>query len=285
MFAFLAERAIPGVEDVTKSTYRRTINLPNGIGVALLRDVGSPGHIECELALEDLRDLAPAVQRCRRLLDLDADPATVSAFLSRSEVLKPAVTACPGRRVPGHVDGDELAIRAVLGQQVSVAAARRLGARLTAAYGKPLDRAADGPGGPAGPLTHCFPTAETLAGADPAGLPMPHSRAEALVGLAGALASGALSLDPGASREDAGQQLLAMKGIGPWTAGYIRMRALSDPDAFLPGDAGVRRGLRALGADPGPQSAARLAESWRPWRSYAVQHLWAAVENVEKENS
>jgi AraC family transcriptional regulator of adaptative response / DNA-3-methyladenine glycosylase II len=306
MFAFLAERAIPGVEDVTKSTYRRTINLPNGIGVALLRDVGSPGHIECELALEDLRDLAPAVQRCRRLLDLDADPATVSAFLSRSEVLKPAVTACPGRRVPGHVDGDELAIRAVLGQQVSVAAARRLGARLTTAYGKPLDRAPDGaggageagraggtggpgePAGPAGSLTHCFPTSETLAGADPADLPMPRSRAEALVGLAGALASGTLGLDPGASREDAGQQLLAMKGIGPWTVGYIRMRALSDPDAFLPGDAGVRRGLRALGADPGPRSAARLAESWRPWRSYAVQHLWAAVENVEnveKENS
>ncbi|HEY4465933.1 MAG TPA: AlkA N-terminal domain-containing protein [Streptosporangiaceae bacterium] len=327
MLAFLAERAIPGVEDVTKTTYRRTINLPNGIGVAVLRDVGSPGHIECELALQDLRDLAPAVQRCRRLLDLDADPATVSAFLSRSEVLKPAVTACPGRRVPGHVDGDELAIRAVLGQQVSVAAARRLGARLTAGYGKPLDRAADGPGGPgspgdpsgpggragragrdgcgspggrgspsgpggrgnpdgpAGPLTHCFPTAETLAEADPAGLPMPRARAEALVGLAGALASGALSLDPGASREEAGQQLLAMKGIGPWTAGYIRMRALSDPDAFLPGDAGVRRGLRALGADPGPQSAARLAESWRPWRSYAVQHLWAAAENAGKENS
>jgi AraC family transcriptional regulator of adaptative response / DNA-3-methyladenine glycosylase II len=288
--------------------------------VAVLRDVGSPGHIECELALQDLRDLAPAVQRCRRLLDLDADPATVSAFLSRSEVLRPAVTACPGRRVPGHVDGDELAIRAVLGQQVSVAAARRLGARLTAGYGKPLDRAADGPGvpddpsgtggragrdgrdghgspggpsgpggrespdGPAGPLTHCFPTAETLAEADPAGLPMPRARAEALVGLAGALASGALSLDPGASREEAGQQLLAMKGIGPWTAGYIRMRALSDPDAFLPGDAGVRRGLRALGADPGPQSAARLAESWRPWRSYAVQHLWAAAENAGKEN-
>jgi AraC family transcriptional regulator, regulatory protein of adaptative response / DNA-3-methyladenine glycosylase II len=280
LLAFLAERAIPGVEDVTAGTYRRTINLPNGIGVAALRHAGSPGYIECELALQDLRDLAPAVQRCRRLLDLDADPATVSAFLARSEVLKPAVAACPGRRVPGHVDGDELAIRAVLGQQVSVAAARRLGARLTAAYGKPLDRPAgpDGADGADGPLTHCFPTAATLAEADPASLPMPRSRAEALVALAGALASGELSLDPGASREDAGRKLLAMKGIGPWTAGYIRMRALSDPDAFLPGDAGVRRGLRALGAGASPESTARLAEGWRPWRSYAVQHLWAAVE-------
>jgi AraC family transcriptional regulator of adaptative response / DNA-3-methyladenine glycosylase II len=236
-------------------------------------------YVECELALEDLRDLAPAVQRCRRLLDLDADPETVAAFLGRSEILKQAVTACPGRRVPGHVDGDELALRAVLGQQVSVAAARRLGARLTAAYGKPLGHAVhDGLAGPSAPLTHCFPAAETLAEADPAGLPLPRSRAAALVGLAGALASGTLCLDPGASRDDAERQLLAMPGIGPWTASYIRMRALSDPDAFLPADVGVKRGLARLGADPSPKSAARLAESWRPWRSYALQHLWATME-------
>ena len=139
MIRFLGARAIPGVETVTGGTYRRTINLPNGTGVAALRAAEpAASYIECELQLQDLRDLAPAVQRCRRLLDLDADPATVTAFLSRSEILRPAVTACPGRRVPGHVDGAELAIRAVLGQQVSVAAARRLGARLTAAYGKPL---------------------------------------------------------------------------------------------------------------------------------------------------
>jgi AraC family transcriptional regulator, regulatory protein of adaptative response / DNA-3-methyladenine glycosylase II len=272
MLRFLAARAIPGVETVTGRTYRRTINLPNGTGVAALRPAESPAsYIECELQLQDLRDLAPAVQRCRRLLDLDADPATVTAFLSRSEILRPAVAACPGRRVPGHVDGTELAIRAVLGQQVSVVAARRLGARLTAAYGKPLERPADG-------LTHCFPAAETLAGADPASLPMPRSRARALVGLATALASGTLSLDPGANRDDAEADLLALPGIGPWTAGYIRMRALSDPDAFLPTDAGVRHGLAALGVDPDPASAARHAESWRPWRSYALQHLWAITE-------
>ena len=139
MIRFLGARAIPGVETVTDGTYRRTLNLPNGTGVAALRAAEpAASYIDCELQLQDLRDLAPAVQRCRRLLDLDADPATVTAFLSRSEILRPAVTACPGRRVPGHVDGAELAIRAVLGQQVSVAAARRLGARLTAAYGKPL---------------------------------------------------------------------------------------------------------------------------------------------------
>ena len=301
MLRFLAARAIPGVETVTGGTYRRTINLPNGTGVIALRPAGDPqtSHIDCELQLQDLRDVAPAVQRCRRLLDLDADPAAVTAFLARSEVLRPAVAACPGRRVPGHVDGDELAIRAVLGQQVSVAAARRLGARLTAAYGKPLGRAvavtpgnqepagaagAAGAahngltGGPAVALTHCFPAAETLAEADPASLPMPRSRARALVGLATALASRTLTLDPGASRDDAEARLLALPGIGPWTTGYIRMRALSDPDAFLPTDAGVRHGLAALGAGSDPASAARQAESWRPWRSYALQHLWAITE-------
>ena len=288
MLAFLAARAIPGVESVTGGVYRRTMNLPNGTGIAALRPAPSrrsgsgsaaahPPAIECELQLQDLRDLAPAVQRCRRLLDLDADPAAVSAFLSRSELLRPAVLACPGRRVPGHVDGAELAIRAVLGQQVSVAAARRLGARLTAAFGKPLERP-DSPG----VLTHCFPAVETLAEADPASLPMPRSRARALIGLAAALASGDLSLDAGASRDDAETRLLALPGIGPWTAGYIRMRALSDPDAFLPTDAGVRHGLAALGAASDPGSAARLAESWRPWRSYALQHLWAITE---RENS
>jgi AraC family transcriptional regulator of adaptative response / DNA-3-methyladenine glycosylase II len=177
------------------------------------------------------------------------------------------------------VDGNELALRAVLGQQVSVAAARRLGARLVAAYGKPLER-------PEGTLTHCFPAAETLAAADPGTLPMPRARAGALTALAAALASGDLSLDPGAERDRAEAQLLALPGIGPWTAGYIRMRALSDPDAFLPGDVGVVEALGRLGAVPAVRSravkaAAELAESWRPWRSYAVQHLWAYLEESQ----
>jgi AraC family transcriptional regulator of adaptative response / DNA-3-methyladenine glycosylase II len=284
MLRFLAVRAIPGVEDVSGGCYRRTLTLPNGIGLIALRAdaVGTP-FIDCELQLEDLKDLAPAVQRCRRLLDLDADPATVSGFLEGSELLRPLVRACPGRRVPGHVDGAELALRAVLGQQVSVAAARRLGTRLTEIYGKPLGHL---PGGAeadeAGPLTHCFPAPDTIAAADPDTLPMPRSRARALVGLAAALASGELILDPGADRDEAERQLLARPGIGPWTAGYIRMRALSDPDAFLPTDAGVRHGLIALGAPSSPEAAARQAESWRPWRSYALQHLWA---HAEKETS
>jgi AraC family transcriptional regulator of adaptative response / DNA-3-methyladenine glycosylase II len=278
MIGFLAARAIPGVEGVDAGRYFRTIQLPNGTGIASLgpflrpRD---PGYLDCELQLEDLRDLTAAVQRCRRLLDLDADPEAVTGNLSADPVLGPLARAHPGRRSPGHVDGNELALRAVLGQQVSVAAARRLGARLVAAYGKPLSR-------PDGPLTHCFPSAETLAAADPATLPMPRSRGRALTGLAAALASGELSLDPGAERDRAESVLLALPGIGPWTAAYIRMRALSDPDAFLPGDVGVLDALRRLGAIPGKANglygSAALAESWRPWRSYAVHHLWASLE-------
>jgi AraC family transcriptional regulator of adaptative response / DNA-3-methyladenine glycosylase II len=293
MIGFLAARAIPGVEAVADGRYRRTMLLPNGTGLLSLGS-GTLGYVDCELQLEDLRDLTAAVQRCRRLLDLDADPEAVTASLAASEsVLAPLALAHPGRRVPGHVDGNELALRAVLGQQVSVAAARRLGARLVAAYGKPLER-------PEGTLTHCFPTAETLAAADPGTLPMPRTRAAALTGLATALASGDLSLDPGADRDRAEAQLLALPGIGPWTVGYIRMRALSDPDAFLPADVGVLEALGRLSAGAaggagarGPVAAARtraakaateLAEGWRPWRSYAVQHLWASIEPTP-ENS
>jgi AraC family transcriptional regulator of adaptative response / DNA-3-methyladenine glycosylase II len=297
MIGFLAARAIPGVEAVADGRYRRTMLLPNGTGILSVGS-GTLGYVDCELQLEDLRDLTAAVQRCRRLLDLDADPEAVTASLAASEsVLTPLALASPGRRVPGHVDGNELALRAVLGQQVSVAAARRLGARLVAAYGKPLER-------PEGALTHCFPTAETLAAADPGTLPMPRTRAAALTGLATALASGDLSLDPGADRDRAEARLLALPGIGPWTVGYIRMRALSDPDAFLPADVGVLEALGRLGAGAsggagagagarGPVAAARtraaraaaeLAEGWRPWRSYAVQHLWASIESTP-ENS
>ncbi|HEV2536980.1 MAG TPA: AlkA N-terminal domain-containing protein, partial [Streptosporangiaceae bacterium] len=319
MLGYLAARAIPGVEEVRDGCYRRTLSLPNGVGILslgpLVPSAGKhgpggrpgqhgaakhgpdPGYVECELQLEDLRDLTAAVQRCRRLLDLDADPEAVTGYLAADPVLGPLATANPGRRSPGHVDGSELALRAVLGQQVSVAAARRLGARLVAAYGKPLSR-------PDGPLTHCFPAAETLAAADPGTLPMPRSRAAALTGLAAALAGGELSLDPGADREQAAAALLALPGIGPWTVGYIRMRALSDPDAFLPADVGVLAALARLGAlSPlvtGPAGTApaararaaraatalaqRLAESWRPWRSYAVHHLWAYLEE-EKDPS
>ena len=295
LFGFLAARAIPGVEELQDQTYRRVIFLPNGPGILSLRPAPADGgtnrgsrasagqgktggrdaaYVECDLELSDLRDVTAAVQRCRRLLDLDADPEAVTAHLSADPVLGQLATACPGRRSPGSVDGDELAIRAVLGQQVSVAAARTLCARLVAAYGKPLPV-------PSGTLTHCFPDVATLAGADPAMLArdvlhVPRSRASTLVSLATALAAGDVVLHPGADRDRETARLLALPGIGPWTAGYVRMRALSDPDAFLATDAGVIRALKQLGH---PGVCAEGPGSWRPWRSYAVHHLWAILQS------
>jgi AraC family transcriptional regulator of adaptative response / DNA-3-methyladenine glycosylase II len=300
MFRFLAARAIPGVEAATSDRYCRTISLPNGCGVLSLRIVPGSAWVDCSLALSDLRDVTAAVQRCRRLLDLDADPAAIAGFFSGDPVLGPLAASCPGRRSPGAVDGNEMAIRAVLGQQVSVAAARRLGARLVALCGTPLPAAAaaattgtapegsgeaDGEGGGEGGgaadgegLTCLFPGPAVIAGLDPAALPMPASRARTVVTLAQALAAGDVCLDPGADREEATARLLALPGIGPWTAGYTGMRALSDPDVFLPGDTGVVRALTRLGhsGPAGPSSA--VADRWRPWRSYAVHQLWATIE-------
>jgi AraC family transcriptional regulator, regulatory protein of adaptative response / DNA-3-methyladenine glycosylase II len=274
VFGFLAARAVRGVEAATASCYQRTLRLPHGPGVARLRIAAGESWVDCALTLADLRDVTAAVQRCRRLLDLDADPVTISEFLAGDPVIGGLVRGCPGRRSVGAVDGDEVAIRAVLGQQVSVAAARRLGERLIELCGTPLPQ--DAGAGPArGVLTHVFPDAATIAGLDPAMLPMPRSRAKAVLALAGALAGGGISLDPGADREAVRDRLLTVPGIGPWTAGYIGMRALSDPDAYPPGDAGVLRALRALGAAAAAGTAPAL---WRPWRAYAVHQLWASLE-------
>ena len=224
----------------------------------------------CVLRLGDLRDLATAVERCRRLLDLDADPVAITEALGTDPVLGPLVTAAPGRRVPGCVDGGELAVRAVLGQQVSVAGARTIAGRLTAALGAPLTTAD-------GSLTHRFPTAGAIADADPSMLPMPAGRRRALQDLTAAIAGGELVLDPGADRVDVRRRLLAMPGIGPWTTDYIAMRALADPDIFLATDLGARRAAERLGGSGDPRALAARSTAWRPWRSYALQHLWASL--------
>src|SRR5580698_3435536 len=263
VLGFLAARAVPGVEVAAPGQYARTISLPHGSGVLSLRFVPGASWVDCSLALSDLRDVTAAVQRCRRLLDLDADPAAIAGFFAGDPVIGPLAAGSPGRRAVGAVDGNEIAIRAVLGQQVSVAAARRLAARLVALCGTPLPASAglaglegvdglDGLDGLAGAdgaaLTHVFPDAAAIAALDPAVLPMPLARARAVVALAAALASGDVSLDPGADRDEVNARLLALPGIGPWTAGYIRMRALSDPDVFLSEDVGVVRALRQLGS-------------------------------------
>ncbi len=276
VLAFLGRRAVAGVEEWDGDEYRRTLSLPHGAATMALAE--GPGHVRCRLTMTDLRDLGTAVARARRLLDLDADPVAVGEHLGADPLLAPLVTAVPGRRIPGAVDGAEIALRAVLGQQVSVAAARQMASTLTAAWGEDLPGPPSAPsadGRPTGP-NRLFPAPAVIAELDPADLAMPLARAKALVGLAGALSAGRIVIDPGADRQDVARQLLALPGIGPWTAAYVALRGLGDPDAFVPGDLGVRRGLAALGQASSPADAARIGERWRPWRGYALQYLWAA---------
>ena len=265
---FFQQRAVAAVEVAGDDSYERTLRLPHGSGVVALQP--ADGHVRCRLELEDFRDLAAAVQRCRRMLDLDADPVSVREVLESDPALAPIVRANPGRRVPGSPDGDELAVRAVLGQQISVAGARTVAARLVERYGKPLTS-------PQGPLTTLFPSAETLASADPTALPMPRRRAEALVTLAAALADGTVRLDAGTDRRAAMTALQTLPGIGAWTAEYIALRALGDPDAFPGGDLGLRKGAQHLGLPSDRRGLERHAERWRPWRAYAAEHLWFAA--------
>ena len=268
IFRFLGERAVPGVETWDGTTYRRSLRLSHGNAVVALSP--GPDAIVCTLHLDNVADAQAAVQRCRRLLDLDADPDTVEAHFAEDSILGPLVRKRPGLRSPGHPDGVELLTRAVLGQQVSVKGARTLAGRLVAAVGEPLSAPMDG-------ITHTFPTAAAIAGHPTSGLAMPGSRARALIHACAQLACGGIVIDAGSDRIDTARQLESLPGIGPWTAGYVALRALGDPDVFLPTDIGVRNALRAIGADSTPNAAARLAESWRPWRSYALHHLWASL--------
>ncbi|MCH0558081.1 AlkA N-terminal domain-containing protein [Streptomyces sp. MUM 16J] len=266
LFGHLAATAVPGVEEWHDGAYRRTLRLPYGHAIAALSP--RPDHIACRLTLGDLRDLSVAISRCRRLLDLDADPVAVDARLRADPLLAPLVDRAPGRRVPRTVDEAEFAVRAVLGQQVSTAAARTHAARLVTAHGKPLDD-------PEGGLTHLFPSPEALAGADPGMLAMPRARRTTFTTLVRGLAEGQLHLGIGADWAEARTRLLGLPGFGPWTAGVIAMRALGDPDAFLPTDLGVRRAAKKLGLPATPAALTARSEGWRPWRAYAVQYLWA----------
>lgn len=268
LIAFLSLRVAPGVEEVLGGVYRRSLRLPNGTGTVELRP--ADGYIQARYRLEDLRDLGAAIHRSRALLDLDSDPQAVTDALGDDPLLGALVRGAPGRRVPGHVDPHELAIRALLGQQVSVRGASTLAGRLVALYGDGLDR-------PLGAVTHVFPSVERLAEVDLGRLGMPDARRRGLSALVTALAHGEIVLDAGSERAQTRERLLALHGIGPWTAEYIAMRALRDPDAFLPSDLGVRNALEQLGHDGAPAAAERLSQRWRPYRAYAVQHLWAAL--------
>ncbi|NEA72210.1 AlkA N-terminal domain-containing protein [Streptomyces sp. SID13588] len=271
LFGHLAATAVPGVEEWRDGAYRRTLRLPHGPGIVSLRP--QPDHIACRLRLTDLRDLAHAISRCRWTLDLDADPVAVDAQLGKDPVLAPLVAKAPGRRVPRVADGPEFAVRAVLGQQISTAAARTHAGRLVTAYGEPVED-------PAGGLTHLFPDPAALPGVDPAALAMPRTRRTTLTTLVTALAGGELDLDVGSDWQRARAQLSALPGFGPWTVESIAMRALGDPDAFLASDLGIRFAAKELGLPTTPAALTRHAAAWAPWRAYAVQYLWATGDHA-----
>src|SRR5258708_5360655 len=271
LFGHLAATAVPGAEEWRDGAYRRTLRLPHGRGVVALRP--GPEHIACQLFLTDLRDLAIAVSRCRRLLDLDADPVAAADLLSEDAVLAPLVGKAPGRRVPRTVDAAEFAVRVVLGQQVSTAAARTHAGRLVAAHGEKMDD-------PAGGLTHLFPDMAALAALDPATLALPQARRVTFSALTGALASGTIDLGVGSDWQQARARLAALPGLGPWSIETIAMRGLGDPDAIAAGDLGIRIAARQLGLPATPAALARRASPWRPWRAYAVQYRGAPGDHA-----
>nr|WP_204331743.1 AlkA N-terminal domain-containing protein [Geodermatophilus sabuli] len=261
---FLGAHAVPGLEEWDGTTFARVLDLPHGPAVVRLSPSPDGGAaVTARLRLTALRDLGVAVARCRRMLDLDADPAAVDDVLGADPALAALVAAAPGCRVPASPDADELAVRAVLGQQVSVAGARTLTGRLLRAVGTPLAE-------PVGTLTHAFPRPAALADADLSAVGLTGARSRTVTALAAALDAGRVSLDAGADRETAVASLRAVPGIGPWTASLVALRGLADPDVWLPGDLALRRSLATLGS-----SDTDAATRWRPWRSYAVLHLWA----------
>ncbi|MGH3545490.1 MAG: AlkA N-terminal domain-containing protein, partial [Mycobacteriales bacterium] len=279
LWGFLAARAITGVEHGTTDVYRRTLQLPHGVAsIELHRPNTGQSYLWCTLSLTDLRDLTTAVRRCRRLLDLDADPIAVAQALSSDPGFAATLRRAPGLRLPGACDPVEYAIRAVIGQQISVAAARTVTARICARYGTPVTH-------PDAELTHMFPTPQALTEADPADLPMPGARKRTLRTLCTALADGTITMDAGSDPAQLFTELTELPGIGPWTANYIAMRGLGAPDVFLETDLGVLRGAAALGLPVAPRELLAHAQRWRPWRSYAVLHLWHATSNTNAKEA
>ncbi|HEY3008178.1 MAG TPA: AlkA N-terminal domain-containing protein [Micromonosporaceae bacterium] len=280
LIEFLGHRAIPGVEEVAAGEYSRAMSLPHGTGTVTLTPM--PEYVAARLRLSDVRDLAPAVARCRRLLDLDADPVAIDATLGEDPALTTAVAKEPGVRAPRAVDGFEVAVRAIVGQQISVAGARKVLARLVTGADQG-DVVADERSNhdnnsmidaKRGDGLVPFPSAGRVLDLPDDAFAMPAARRGTIRTLAAAVASGELALDPGADRAEAERMLTTLPGVGAWTAGYIALRALGDPDVFLATDLGVRRGAAALGLPDDARTLDDHSERWRPWRSYALMRLW-----------
>lgn len=269
---FFARRALPGVERVSRESYTRTVSVHGDSGWIEVKPAADADALDLSVHGLGATALLAAAFRIRQVFDLAADPVDVRRTLGDDPLLKPLLRRRPGLRVPGAWDPFELAVRAVLGQQVSVAAARTLAARLVAAHGRPLPAPAQG-------LTHLFPDATTLATADLTGIGLTRARALAVNALAEAVADGRVVLEDAAGADELRESLTRLPGIGPWTAEYVAMRALSEPDAFPAEDLVLRR----MAGSRRPLTAKMLlarAERWRPWRAYAVLHLWRAASDA-----
>lgn len=272
---FLEPRATPGVESVTDDAYRRTVRIGDAPGVIEVRPVEGKSHLVLRARLDSSAGLLETVERTRRIFDLGADPLEIASHLRRDPLMKRLVKARPGLRVPGAWDEFELAVRAILGQQVSVKGATTLAGRLVERFGTPLEE-------PDGELTHVFPAPETLADADLGGIGLVAARAAAVRELSRAVCDGAVTLDSLTGLDEFCEQMTRLPGIGQWTAHYIAMRALREPDALPASDLGLRR---AAGDGDKPITEAQLngrAEAWRPWRAYAAMHLWMSETKKRK---
>jgi AraC family transcriptional regulator, regulatory protein of adaptative response / DNA-3-methyladenine glycosylase II len=270
---FLSRHEVPGLERVQRNSYTRALALEHGDAVVTL----TPGSADvvCDLRLEDLRDLTTAVARCRRLFDLDADPAAVGAHLGELPLIGELVREHPGVRIPGTVDGFELAVRTILRENNTPEATRQAASDIVRRFGRPLPFASEA-------VTHNFPTAATLASIDPSDLGVDEVRARAITVLASRVANGDIVLDAGAELDGSISKLLAVPGIGPWIASYLAMRVLGDPDAFLYGCQRLERALKRLGFSTEIRTIAATAEQWRPWRSYAVAQLWRSLDDEDE---
>jgi AraC family transcriptional regulator, regulatory protein of adaptative response / DNA-3-methyladenine glycosylase II len=272
MLSFLSARAIPGVEIVSENIYRRTIAIGGDCGVISVAPADK-NRVDVSVRFPNMAALPQIIARVRRVFDLAADPDTIGAHLALDPVLAQLISARPGLRVPGAWDGFELAVRAIFGQQITVAAATKLLGRLVEIHGVLLPATSrDGEG-----LSYLFPAPARVARADVAALGMPNARAMAVKSLAQAISADPAIFSRGASLEEAIAKLRALPGIGEWTAQYIAMRELREPDAFPAADIGLLRAMAAAdGRRPSPTELLSRAERWRPWRAYAALHLWAA---------
>jgi AraC family transcriptional regulator of adaptative response / DNA-3-methyladenine glycosylase II len=270
LMTFLRARALPGVEEVRGDTYRHSIRTLDG-GPAVIALTPDPvgDHVTLEMSEGRASGTTELVHVAKRMFDLDADTIEIDATLSRDPKLAPFVRRAPGIRVPGSVDGFELVVRAIFGQQVSVPGARTSLGRFAARFGTPLDP-------PIAEINRLFPSADHVAEIPPEAFGMPRARAETIRRVAELVADGSLDLSGNAPTEETLHILGEVRGIGPWTLAYVAMRALRDPDAFMSSDLGVHKGFEALGLPASSSGILDRADRWRPWRAYAVMHLWHA---------